>query len=94
MNKLQIGGWINSARNYKTINNVLYTELKDIFGFWHQNIIFIEYDKYYENSNGKLIKYKKIMNNRPNKWCILLTTAIIVGNEKERLKIYLKQIYI
>jgi hypothetical protein len=93
MNKLPHGSWINSARNYKVVNNVLYAELEDIFGFWHKNVIFIEYDKYYDNKNGRFFKHQKIINNKPNKWCILLTTAIGVGKETEfRKELYIKQI--
>lgn len=93
MNKLPHGSWINSARNYKVTNNILYAELQDIFGIWHKNTIFIEYDKYYDNRNGQFFKHKKIINSKPNKWCILLTTAIGVGNQSEyRKNLYLKQI--
>ena len=93
---LPFGSWINSARNYQVTNNVLYAELKDNLGFWHKNKIFIEFNKYYDNRNGYFYKHIQSQQNyNPNKWIILLTTAINVNNQKQidyRKKLYLQQI--
>jgi hypothetical protein len=96
MSNLPLGSWIQSAKDYKVVNNVLHADLHDIFGFWHHKKIFIEFNKYYDNNNGSF--YKHTINNHinyNNKWCILLTTAIGMNNEDEinfRKKLYIQQI--
>jgi hypothetical protein len=89
MNNLPGGTWIKSSRNYRVVNNVLYAELKDIRGNWHKHQLIIEYDKCYDNINGRFVDQKI----GKNKWCILLTTAIGAGNDIEyRKKLYLIQL--
>ena len=82
---LPSGSWIESSRNYRVENNVLYAELKDIHGKWIKNNVLIEYDNY-DNMNGQLVPQKV------NKWCILLTTAIGLSDIEYRKELYLMQL--
>lgn len=84
---LPSGSWIETSRNYRVENNVLYAELKNIQGNWIKQQVWIEYNKYYDNINGKLVPQ-----NIKNKWCILLTTAIGASDIEYRKELYLMQL--
>ena len=48
------GTWINSARNYKLTNSILYTELKNVRGRWKKGTYRIQPNMFYCNKDGIL----------------------------------------